>query len=118
MIIWEIKDKDIIFDSIGRPKVVSDVELLTQLTRQMLLMETDKRGFGANLGKTGFDITVEIHEAVRRWLMIQNKSKFIRDIKLYKIEFLDVIQRDKTSVKFSLSILSNKGQEQRLEMTI
>lgn len=120
MITWKISDGDIEFDGVGRPLEVSGKDLLSQLVKEVLLLETDSRGFGGSLGKTGFDVSIEIHEAVSRWLKLQKKSRYIRssEEQIQGILFLNIVERTGTMVRFSLGIVSKSGYEQRLEMEV
>lgn len=113
---WRIEEGDVEFDEVGRVVTVSDKELLSQLVKQLLLTETDHRGFGASLGQTGFDITIEIQEAVRRWLRLQKKTRYPRPkaALLRGIKFLTILERRKTAVRFRLGILSEGGEEEVL----
>ncbi len=105
---WQMQVGDIEFNEVGRITELSSIDKLSQLIKEVLLVEADDRGFGASIGKTGFDVTSEVYEGVRRCIVIQNKSPYKRenDEQIKEIQNLEVVNRSKTNLQFKLAIKS------------
>lgn len=108
MLTWRVSAGDVEFDAVGRVALIIDTEKLSQLIQEILLVESDDRGFGASIGKTGFDVTSEVYEGIRRCISLQNKSPYKREgaEEIKEIQNLEVVNRAKTSLQFKLAIKS------------
>lgn len=111
MVTWSINAGDIELDVVGRISQIIGKDKLSQLVKEVLLIEADDRGLGASIGKTGFDITSEVYEGIRRFITIQNKSPYKREDteSIKEIQNLEVLNRSKISLQFRLTIKSKAG---------
>jgi hypothetical protein len=122
-----IKDGDWVLDeSVGRPLTVSGLAKTRQDFGELLSIETQKNGFGANIvslvgevpespDSVAFEVMRSISAAVERWIGLQQRQRIVlaKNETVSRLVFNQarVDETDPTSVMFRASIFTKSGDE-------